>query len=394
MGCVAMTGIPASDDKLLYGGASRNENAYDGSSLSIFRANGLTWAKPEHSRVEVDKAGSYVAHLLSSRHQARLDDPFKYPGGIDKALEIVNNWRSSHNFPLNTFQMGLRTHATSVDPEATIAQRIKRLASITYKLRRFSSMTLTQMQDIGGCRAIVADVASVREIRASYARSSMKHKLVREKDYMTHPKTSGYRGIHLIYRYKSDRMDTYNGHQIEIQVRSRPQHVWATAVETVGTLVRQSLKSSSGEQEWLRFFSLMSSYIALQEKAPPVPGTPDSEKPLLDELRTRSVNLQVESKLKAYRSAIQQSSHSTDNARWYLLEFYPQKDSIVTGFKTRDLGKAMKQYLETEKRLGESGPGAEVVLVSVDRLSALETAYPSYFADTDEFLQLLNKALS
>ena len=183
-------------------------------------------------------------------------------------------------------------------------------------------MTLSQMQDIGGCRAILSDIDEVRDLRKIYAQSRMKHKLVREKDYITKPKLSGYRGIHLIYRYKSDRKETYNNLQIEIQICSRPQHVWATAVETVGTLIQQPIKASHGKAEWLSFFALMSSYMGLwKEGAPPVPNTPTSEADLIDELRKRAEDLQVDARLRAYRSAIQQSSHSADGARYYLLEF-------------------------------------------------------------------------
>ena len=43
---------------------------------------------------------------------------------------------------------------------------------------------------------------------------------------------SGYRGVHLIYRYNSDRKTEYNTLLIEMQLRSQLQHAWATAVET------------------------------------------------------------------------------------------------------------------------------------------------------------------
>ncbi len=43
---------------------------------------------------------------------------------------------------------------------------------------------------------------------------------------------------------------------IELQLRTRLQHEWATAVETMGTFLQSSLKSSQGPEEWLDFFSL------------------------------------------------------------------------------------------------------------------------------------------
>ena len=364
-----------------------NENSYQRDRDSPSWGSGLAWAKPEYKKAEIDWAGDFLAHLPPKDYIQRAGD-------VSRAYDIVNNWRSSHSFPLNTFQNGLRSFAIRVDRDYLIAQRIKRMPSIMDKLKRFPSMTLSQMQDLGGCRAILTDTKKVREVREQYRHSQMKHKLAREKDYITRPKTSGYRGIHLIYRYHSDRTSTYEGLQIEVQLRSHSQHIWATAVETVGTLLRQSLKSSQGTKEWLRFFSLMSSYIAMNEKAPIVPNTPPDKATLLDELKSHASSLQVPTKLQAYRIAIKNIQQSVDGARYYLLEFYPNKESRVTGFKYRQLEDAMKQYLETEKKLSQVGPGSEVVLVSVDSVGALEAAYPSYFADTDEFLKLLNNALS
>jgi hypothetical protein len=69
------------------------------------------------------------------------------------------------------------------------------------------------------------------------------------------PQKSGYRGIHLVYRYNG-RKTEYNGLKIEIQIRTVIQHAWATAVETVGMFTQQALKSSQGEQDWLRYFAL------------------------------------------------------------------------------------------------------------------------------------------
>jgi len=40
---------------------------------------------------------------------------------------------------------------------------------------------------------------------------------------------------------------------IEIQIRSKLQHIWATAVETVGFFTGQAIKSNEGEKEWNDF---------------------------------------------------------------------------------------------------------------------------------------------
>ena len=43
----------------------------------------------------------------------------------------------------------------------------------------------------------------------------------------------------MVYQYKSDRIETYNRNMlIEIQFRTHLQHIWATAVETMGLFDR------------------------------------------------------------------------------------------------------------------------------------------------------------
>src|SRR5262245_31879637 len=137
---------------------------------------------------------------------------------FDEALDVINNWRSSHSFPLNTFQTGLRKKARGLDSRALVAQRLKRLSSIELKLELIPQMKLSRMQDIGGCRAVVRDVTTVRKLARLYAVSAMKHRLARVDDYIQHPKESGYRGIHCVYIYFSDRKTTYNGLRIEMQL--------------------------------------------------------------------------------------------------------------------------------------------------------------------------------
>ena len=139
------------------------------------------------------------------------DKIFQFPAAYDHALQVVNNWRSSHSFPLNTFQATLRRRARTLDNKAIVVQRLKRLPSIEGKLNR-QTTRLTQMQDIGGCRAIVQSVTQVEKIIAIYKKSNIKnptkgaskrHEFVRERDYIANPKSDGYRGVHLIYRYHS-----------------------------------------------------------------------------------------------------------------------------------------------------------------------------------------------
>lgn len=167
-------------------------------------ADRMAWAVPEYTRSEVNAASRiWLSDATSAIEKS-------------EALKIVNNWRGIHAFPLNTFQMGLRGRGARLSSDIVVAQRIKRLSSIELKLCLRKSMKLTQMQDIGGCRAILENVEQVRKLVQSLRSSDLKHKLLTEDDYVASPKLSGYRGVHLVYSYNSDRFETYNGLKVKM----------------------------------------------------------------------------------------------------------------------------------------------------------------------------------
>ena len=263
-----------------------------GASISsrVTWEDGVAWVAPAFPQSEVSEAGQVLVNG---------------PGtAMEHALDIIGNWRSSHSFPLNTFQVGLRDRVRRVDQNGLVAQRLKRLSSIEQKLRRFDWLTLSEMQDIGGCRAVVRSVRSVDRLVKAYRASRIRHHLVDHDDYIRNPKASGYRGYHLIYKYVSDRNRIYNDLKIEVQLRTQLQHAWATAVETVGTFTQQALKSSSGEKSWLRFFALMGSVIAERERSPLIPATPTDRDELLQDLRTLAVKLDVVERLHIYQQSL------------------------------------------------------------------------------------------
>jgi ppGpp synthetase/RelA/SpoT-type nucleotidyltranferase len=355
----------------------------------------MAWTEPQFTREQVNAAGRA---LVAIENRSDVPDWNAYHAYAE-ALPVVNNFRSSHSYPLNTFQVTLRNYARKIDPNCIVAQRTKRLSSIELKLRRHRTMKLSQMQDLGGCRAIVRSVKGVRDLQALYKASGIKHELASMDDYISVPKESGYRGVHLVYKYMSDKpkKKIYNGLKIEIQLRSQYQHAWATAVETVGMFVQQALKSSLGEPDWLKFFSLMGTAIANRERTAPVPNTPTQPDKLISELRHYSNTLSVKSKLTAFSGALRTlgtGQPGLELAHFYLLELDPVANELtVTGFRAQELSEAADKYAEAEKRVAEK-PGTDAVLVSVDSLNALERAYPNYFADTGVFLQLMEQALT
>jgi ppGpp synthetase/RelA/SpoT-type nucleotidyltranferase len=355
--------------------------AIDGSGEA--RSHMSRWAKPEFSKKQVNAAGKALVDMQTSGDE------------LSHALDIINNFRSIHGHPLNTFQTTLRIKGRHIDKNIIVAQRIKRLSSIELKLQRFPTMTLSQMQDIGGCRGVVGTAAEVNNLVNSYVKSDLKHKLHTHDDYMMAPKPTGYRGVHLIYRYYSDKIDTYNSLKIEMQLRSQAQHAWATAVEIVGTFTQQALKSSQGADDWLRFFALMGTALAIMEGTAPVPDTPIYADELIKELNDAAGKLDAVGRLKAYGTAPQiLESPASKKNHFFLLELDAKEMKLeIKGFKSNEILNAADQYLQAERRFSQEAAGGDAVLVSVDSLASLRRAYPNYYLDTNMFVGLVEKAL-
>jgi hypothetical protein len=263
-------------------------------------------------------------------------------------------------------------------------------------------MELSQMQDIGGCRAVVRSALVLRRLVRAYKQSEAKNpnraELVKEYDYVSCPKADGYRGIHLVYKYRSLAKPhrAYKGLRIEIQLRSVLQHTWATAVETVGTFIGAALKSSQGEDTWLRFFALMGTFIAMKEGSPCVADTPSDPDELRRQLKEHAEQLKVIGHLEMYAAAIDSPERVglKKDANFFLMELDPSQRRIrVTGYKKNELAKASGDYLSVEKRIREGSVQIDAVLVSVNSFAALKQAYPNYFVDTHRFIQLVDEAI-
>ena len=342
----------------------------------------FNWVKPENSKAKVNAAGKVIASAGTSSVNLHSD-----------ALNIVNNWRSSHAFPLNTLKMSLRNNAKSIDSDAIVSQRLKRLVSIENKLNRSGTMNLSQMNDIGGCRAIVRTVTLAERLVDRYLGRRTNHKLRSKYDYIANPKPSGYRGYHLVYDYRVQIKKEYNGLRIEMQIRSLLQHMWATTVETVETFRKEALKSGEGNQQWLRFFALMGSHFAMRENRPVIPGTSGNRRILFEEIKYLVHTLDVLNRLDGYRHMVRvmDALPSSRNLGYVLLRLDWSEDGgkiYIDRFRQSNLEAATSAYYELEQQLSE-GANGEVVLVSEAAVTELSKAFPNYFPDTTQFLRTL-----
>lgn len=340
------------------------------------------WAKVNYSKTQIDKAAET---LLSDWWSQEDTDLFDFEDQFTK----VWNWTIAHSFPLNSFRTALRNHAKRIDPTALVVQRIKRVSAIMLKMERqaHASMRVTQMQDLGGCRVILYSIGNI------YTVADQLHVLGNNfDDYIKHPKADGYRSLHIVGQYsaRTSKYEAWNGLRIEMQLRSRLQHAAATAVETVDTFTTSRLKFGKGPPDWMRFFSLMGSVLALREGTTPVENTPSSDIELIRELADLTTRLDVHRNFRSWAETLKVIKHKhIIGAKWMMLTLNKTLNQIsVMPFAERS--EAEQAISDMEKTKGRD---IDVVLVWVDSFKMLRRAYPNYYADTVEFLSSLDHAL-
>ncbi len=321
-----------------------------------------------------------------------LIDPFVTNDQYSTAMDILSNWRAAHAYPMHSLLMMLRKKASSVDKKAIVVQRLKRTPSILEKLNRYPEMKLHRMQDISGCRAIVNSVRDVERLTNLITKSRTRHRLHKTDNYVLQPKDTGYRGVHMIYKYNGDKKE-YEDYFVEIQIRSRIQHAWATAVEIVDTFTKQALKSSRGNKDWLDFFTFAGSEFAKLEKRPTLASVEGID--TARETKRLASQLKVEARLRAFTvSADHITQKSNSKTDYYLLELTNDaKEITIRKYKQSQFEIATNDYLNREK-IAKSNPHHDVVLVSASSMRALHKAYPNYFADSRDFLRYLERIIS
>jgi len=146
----------------------------------------LPWIELEHSKKSVRRSGDY---LISGNNDTAKS--LEYYG-------VLENWRSSHAYPIQSMLGYFRKKAFEVEPKSIVARRLKRTPSILSKLKRENGMKLDRMEDIGGCRIVVLNRKQVYQVRDAIVGGSTRNTLRRERDYIKQPKDSGYRSIHLV----------------------------------------------------------------------------------------------------------------------------------------------------------------------------------------------------
>lgn len=332
-----------------------------------------------YSKTQINRAGEIIAHSSS--------DSSEY----QKAISIVNDWRTCHAYPMNTFQATLRRKVSKYE-SPIVAQRLKRLPTIINKLSRYPDMSLARMQDVGGVRAVVNSIDEVRAIQTEYEDTSrFTHELYKKNDYITTPKSDGYRGVHLVFKYnntlaRNEVAKQYKGFAVEVQIRTKLQHTWATAVETMGIFRNESFKTDHGNKEWLEFFALVSSAFAHVEESASAPQHANmSALEVYKAISKLEAKLDVLDKVSGLSVAANEIHAGRLGGYYNLIVLDKVEKSVRIGsFAKNELSEATSMYAKLE---AESDSTKDLVLVSAGKLKSLKLAYPNYFLDVRDFIE-------
>lgn len=180
-------------------------------------------------------------------------------------LDLLQEYRQSFQAPVARVFATVLKLARRIDKQAIVTFRIKRLDTIIEKLIRNKDgqkgpMLLSRMWDVAGCRCIINTLDDGRlydllsEIKATFGEDS---KVI---DHIRPPKPDGYRSLHVYVK------DVESGKRIEVQIRNRKQHNWATLVEIVDLLYGTHYKERGNQDALGRFLYLFSNAESLSDE--------------------------------------------------------------------------------------------------------------------------------
>lgn len=329
----------------------------------------MAWPEPVDSKNAVRRSGKHIRE-----------------GNFEQEdIDVLNRWRAAHGYIINTFQATLRNRTR--DRPVTVAQRLKRAATIVDKLWQGRALDLATMHDIAGVRLVLSNEEELRRFRGKSHKSRAKHELVNDidrYDYIQNPKDSGYRGIHDVYRYHAGSVDgaKWNGLLIEIQYRTIVQHAWATAVELSDVLTANRTKFSQGTEDSARFFQICSELLArrFEDRTGCIADATHAQ--LVDEWREIESRVHIFQQLKS----VWQQEGDGNIAGFALLVVQGTGDLRVERQKSYRDAIARLLALEAEH------PDWDIVLVSGES-EDLKSAFRNYFRNATEFVSLMESSL-
>ena len=352
-----------------------------------------------------------------------------------KQILILDSWRHQHEEPAQIFFKKL-VGIINKYPDSMATYRLKRKESILKKLYRSNgNFELGAMDDIAGCRVIVNSVSEVYEVYNEILnlKKAKEIDIKKTKDYIKNPEESGYRSLHIIVKQTLTQEDIDRQYRIELQIRTKLQHYWSTAVEAMSEIDNVEYKDptliSKGNiriQSCLQFFKVISELFDCCENDD---ARSKSKEKFVNSVRTNDNFKEIIEDLKAARSSVtinMQKNSAQGGEGLYLLELSRETQELtihsytmdcvekaITNYNSKEnssiSNKANKIQYDTEidsgsvnKDLTVEKPDAQTsyitsinrVLIYAKNKDQLGDTYPNYSYNIEKFIEKVEELIN
>lgn len=320
----------------------------------------------ELTKTQINKIGKEIRESLKNGKQPNSE-----------SLAKIQEFRTSHHSALlNVF--GFLVEKSKIQNKGCIVvYRLKRIDTIVRKLTREPTMALATMHDIAGCRSILDTNSQIFNIVDEFQKNK-DFKVIKTYDYISHPRPSGYISYHLkIKCLKEDKL-------IEVQLRTRKQHYWATLVEITDLNYGIRIKEGDSYQKLNEFHHILSNVI-----------TKISQEDIIKLIEIEIEFKYVEDLITLFADNYIKSLSNWLNAvykepfEYLIIDINDNKEPDYAFFRTSE--EAEVEYFKRFK-INESN----LVLIHVNKpsLKNVSLAYSNYVLSSHPFIQAFIKILN
>ena len=324
----------------------------------------------------------------------------------EEKLEF-DNFREAHNIIIKLFTIELKK--VNFSKQHLTASRNKRIETIISKLCRPEKPKLDRIHDIAGTRIIFENIKSLEDyidILENTELVNFKEKINEDKNrynYIKNPKSDGYRSIHKVFYYSSnipystlnEKSFNLENKKIELQLRTRLQHIWATTVEIYDIINKSNIKTGTHNKletkEGLFFKNCSLVFEGIESN--------DVEKIKINSNKIfRDKDLvEIYNRLKGIKNIKNIQLPKTLGSDEVFILITDLNKGKTTFFTTDPIEKNDKQdtFLinASYRRLEEKNTKGEYILLllTLGDIKKLKNVYPNYFLNTNKFISILKK---
>ena len=324
----------------------------------------------------------------------------------EEKLEF-DNFREAHNIIIKLFTIELKK--VNFSKQHLTASRNKRIETIISKLCRPEKPKLDRIHDIAGTRIIFENIKSLEDyidILENTELVNFKEKINEDKNrynYIKNPKSDGYRSIHKVFYYSSnipystlnEKSFNLENKKIELQLRTRLQHIWATTVEIYDIINKSNIKTGTHNKletkEGLFFKKCSLVFEGIES------NDVEKIKININKIFRDKDLVEIYNRLKGIKNIKNIQLPKTLGSDEVFILITDLNKGKTTFFTTEPIEKNDKQdtFLinASYRRLEEKNTKGEYILLllTLGDIKKLKNVYPNYFLNTNKFISILKK---